>query len=83
MDQSQILDNQKEARIEFNKKDKSESKENKEKFVKRPYRKRFFSWEQKNQCWEKAPVMIGRHPDRWRLDPYGNPVSKVDFMDFR
>lgn len=25
---------------------------------------------------KKASVMIGRHPDRWRLDAVGNPVFK-------
>ena len=39
-------------------------------------KKRFFSYKEKEECWEKAPYMIGRHPDRWRLDAFGNPVNK-------
>ena len=26
--------------------------------------------------------MIGRHPDRWRMDPIGNPVLKVEFIKY-
>ena len=26
---------------------------------------------------KKAQFMFGRHPDRWRLDAFGNPVCKV------
>jgi hypothetical protein len=41
-----------------------------------PSRKRFFTWREKEECWEKSPFMLGRHPDRWRLDAFGNPVNK-------
>lgn len=41
-----------------------------------PKRKRFFDWQQKEECWKKAPIMLGRDPDRWRLDALGNPVCK-------
>ena len=27
---------------------------------------------------KKAQFMFGRHPDRWRLDAFGNPVCKVN-----
>ena len=30
----------------------------------------------KEECWKKSTIMIGRNPDRWRIDPYGNPVLK-------
>lgn len=43
---------------------------------KAPSRKRFFTWKEKEDCWEKSPYMFGRHPDRWRLDAFGNPVNK-------
>ena len=39
-------------------------------------RKRFFNWQDKEECWKKSPYMLGRHPDRWRLDAFGNPVNK-------
>ena len=39
-------------------------------------RKRFFTWAEKEECWKSSSYMIGRDPDRWRLDAYGNPVNK-------
>ncbi len=39
-------------------------------------RKRFFAWDDKERCWQKANIVIGRHPDRWRLDALGKPVFK-------
>ena len=36
--------------------------------------RRHFSHELKNQCWEKASIVVGRDPSRWRMDPFGNPV---------
>ena len=36
--------------------------------------KRYFSFDLKNQCWEKSAIVVGRDPSRWRLDPFGNPV---------
>mmetsp|Transcript_5893 Transcript_5893/g.10491 ORF Transcript_5893/g.10491 Transcript_5893/m.10491 type:complete len:128 (-) Transcript_5893:571-954(-) len=38
--------------------------------------KRFFSAKQRAKCWEAAAVIPGRDPDRWRLDPMGNPVLR-------
>lgn len=29
----------------------------------------------KRQCWEAAPIVPGRSPDRWRLDACGNVIS--------
>ncbi|KAK4523092.1 hypothetical protein GAYE_PCTG36G0983 [Galdieria yellowstonensis] len=37
---------------------------------------RIFSNRVKTACWEKAPPVPGRDPDRWRLDAFGNPVCK-------
>lgn len=45
-------------------------------------RQRFFDWETKEKCWNKSQTMIGRHPDRWRLDAMGNPVCKVNLQVF-
>ncbi len=44
---------------------------------------RFFNWETKEKCWNKSAIMIGRHPDRWRLDALGNPVCKVNLLVFK
>eukprot|EP01017_Pseudomicrothorax_dubius_P032029 TRINITY_DN4150_c0_g1_i7.p1 TRINITY_DN4150_c0_g1~~TRINITY_DN4150_c0_g1_i7.p1 ORF type:complete len:180 (+),score=40.44 TRINITY_DN4150_c0_g1_i7:124-663(+) len=38
---------------------------------------RIFTWEQKEECWNRAAIIMGRHPDRWRLDAMGNPVCKA------
>ena len=40
-------------------------------------RRRQFTNKEKELCWQKAPIMLGRHPDRWRLDAFGVPVCKV------
>ncbi|KAI3884542.1 hypothetical protein MKX03_020525 [Papaver bracteatum] len=37
---------------------------------------RFFDAKAKSLCWEKADLLIGRHPDRWRRDAVGNIISK-------
>ncbi|XP_042496595.1 uncharacterized protein LOC122075586 [Macadamia integrifolia] len=39
-------------------------------------RPRFFDAKTKNLCWEKADIVPGRHPERWRKDPAGNIVCK-------
>lgn len=39
-------------------------------------RPRFFDHKAKSQCWAKAEVVPGRHPDRWRKDAAGNIVCK-------
>lgn len=38
---------------------------------------RLFTNKQKDQCWNRATLINGRHPDRWRLDAAGNPVVKA------
>lgn len=35
---------------------------------------RLFTRLMKLKCWEKAPRVPGRHPDRWRYDACGNIV---------
>lgn len=35
---------------------------------------RIFPHWMKKQCWEKSQTVLGRDPDRWRLDAVGNPV---------
>lgn len=37
-------------------------------------RSRSFDERARQQCWQKADVVAGRHPDRWRKDPAGNIV---------
>eukprot|EP00252_Welwitschia_mirabilis_P003258 TRINITY_DN13351_c0_g1_i1.p1 TRINITY_DN13351_c0_g1~~TRINITY_DN13351_c0_g1_i1.p1 ORF type:complete len:161 (-),score=23.60 TRINITY_DN13351_c0_g1_i1:328-810(-) len=39
-------------------------------------RARFFDELTRNMCWNKADVVAGRHPDRWRKDIAGNIVAK-------
>ena len=39
-----------------------------------PKPRRNFSQEVKNACWDKAALVVGRDPSRWRMDPFGNPV---------
>ena len=36
----------------------------------------FKSWEKK-ECWNNSSFMIGRDPERWRLDAYGVPVMNA------
>ncbi|XP_057792219.1 uncharacterized protein LOC131009035 isoform X2 [Salvia miltiorrhiza] len=37
---------------------------------------RSFPHSVKQQCWDKAEKIKGRHPDRWRRDPLGNTVFR-------
>ncbi|CAI5473074.1 unnamed protein product [Closterium sp. Yama58-4] len=39
-------------------------------------RLRFFDHAMRKACWEKADVVPGRHPDRWRVDAAGNTVGR-------
>ncbi|KAJ0973789.1 hypothetical protein J5N97_015754 [Dioscorea zingiberensis] len=39
-------------------------------------RPRFFDAKAKALCWQRAEVMPGRHPERWRKDSAGNVVCK-------
>ncbi|XXG45397.1 hypothetical protein AAC387_Pa02g0488 [Persea americana] len=39
-------------------------------------RPRFFDAKAKALCWQKADVVPGRHPERWRKDAAGNIVCK-------
>lgn len=36
--------------------------------------RRIFSRAQKDDCWQKATIIPGRDPNRWRLDAVGNIV---------
>ena len=37
---------------------------------------RIFPSEIKEKCWNEAPMISNRDPNRWRLDALGNPVMK-------
>lgn len=37
---------------------------------------RIFDDKMRNQCWQKADVVPGRHPERWRKDVAGNVVCR-------
>lgn len=37
---------------------------------------RLFDDKLRNQCWQKADVVPGRHPERWRKDVAGNIVCR-------
>ncbi|KAF3323247.1 HNH endonuclease [Carex littledalei] len=39
-------------------------------------RPRSFDVKTRAKCWQKAEVVAGRHPERWRKDPAGNVVCK-------
>lgn len=39
-------------------------------------RPRYFDQKAKNECWSKAEIVFGRHPERWRKDAAGNIVCK-------
>ncbi|OAY80155.1 hypothetical protein ACMD2_19127 [Ananas comosus] len=39
-------------------------------------RPRFFDAKARAKCWQKAAVVSGRHPERWRRDAAGNVVCK-------
>lgn len=41
-----------------------------------PRGRRSFTEAQRRLVWERAPLVPGRDPDRWRLDVYGNPVLR-------
>ena len=32
--------------------------------------------DQRAACWNKGTTISGFNPDRWRMDPYGNPIFK-------
>ena len=38
---------------------------------------RIFPFEIKEKCWNQAPIISNRDPNRWRLDALGNPVMKA------
>ena len=38
---------------------------------------RIFPFEIKEKCWNNAPTIKNRDPNRWRLDSLGNPVMKT------
>ena len=38
---------------------------------------RIFPFEIKEKCWNNAPIISNRDPNRWRLDALGNPVMKA------
>jgi hypothetical protein len=37
---------------------------------------RLFQSELKRECWNKSSLVVGRDPDRWRLDAVGNTVCR-------
>lgn len=39
-------------------------------------RPRSFDVKTRAKCWQKAEIVPGRHPERWRKDPAGNVVCK-------
>lgn len=39
-------------------------------------RLRIFDEKMRNICWQKADVVAGRHPERWRKDLAGNIVCR-------
>jgi len=39
-------------------------------------RVRFFDEKMRNLCWQKADVVAGRHPERWRKDGAGNIICR-------
>jgi hypothetical protein len=38
---------------------------------------RIFTNKQKEKCWTRAGIILGRDPDRWRYDAAGSPVLKA------
>jgi hypothetical protein len=38
---------------------------------------RIFTNKQKEKCWNRASIILGRDPDRWRYDAAGSPVLKA------
>lgn len=41
------------------------------------FNKMSFNYEQSKECWERAAVIPGMNPKKWRLDYHGNPVCRV------
>ncbi|OMJ90170.1 hypothetical protein SteCoe_7566 [Stentor coeruleus] len=39
--------------------------------------RRTFFTQEKKQCWERAEIIPGRDPARWRFDAAGNPVLNI------
>lgn len=39
-------------------------------------RMRIFTYDQKKECWNKAEIVEGRDPGRWRYDAVGNLVMR-------
>ena len=67
-----------ESKIEFsNTKTDSNLKPNKKSTEAKIKQKRFFTRPEREECWNNAPFMLGRDPDRWRLDAFGNPVNNL------
>jgi hypothetical protein len=62
---------------ENNKKDESVKEYFEDDFVANKRLNRLFTMKQKEQCWNRATKIDGRHPDRWRFDAAGNPVLKA------
>lgn len=52
------------------------SLENKNGSVSPTKRMRSFDEKARSLCWQKADVVSGRHPERWRKDPAGNIVCR-------
>jgi len=59
---------------ENNKSNDKKDDKSKEKTTNSKEKKRIFTAKQKQQCWDKATIMPGRDPERWRLDAIGNAV---------
>lgn len=38
---------------------------------------RIFTNKQKEKCWNRAAIILGRDPERWRYDAAGSPVLKA------
>ncbi|KAG6543555.1 hypothetical protein Mapa_015049 [Marchantia paleacea] len=50
--------------------------ESKEKGGRNARKLRIFDEKMRNLCWQKADVVPGRHPERWRKDIAGNVVCR-------
>ncbi|KAL3679440.1 hypothetical protein R1sor_022396 [Riccia sorocarpa] len=50
--------------------------ESKEKGGRNARKLRIFDEKMRSQCWQKAEVVPGRHPERWRKDSAGNIVCR-------
>ncbi|BBN16687.1 hypothetical protein MPTK1_7g08480 [Marchantia polymorpha subsp. ruderalis] len=51
-------------------------KESREKGGRNARKLRIFDEKMRNLCWQKADVVPGRHPERWRKDGAGNVVCR-------